>query len=208
MPLDEHITILISKHCHVSAAGTLAWRGRCYGALLEFIDLMGCEDRATAAQRCSNISDNNQVIDTLRDLFDEFSPGGATVQCWQAITDAATLAVHHRQPRGSHSTFLASIRARRGTPPPQAVPIRAPVMHPRDRAGRGLDVASDTAAAADIATDAPPAVEPAEPAALELMSHTQLLKQHAILTTRLKTTRGELETHKRRAEQLERQLEK
>ena len=204
MPLDEDITNLISKHCHVSANGILAWRGRCYGALLDFIDLMGCEDRASAAERCANISDNSQVIDTLRDLFEEFSPAGATVQSWQAIT----LAVPHRQLRGSSSTLLASIKARRGPPPPQVVPTHAPVMHPRDRATRGLDVASDAAPVADIEAAAPPTAEPAAPAALDLLTRTQLLKEHSNLSTRLRIARTEANSHKRRADNLERQLAK
>ena len=167
MHLDEEIANLISKHCHVAADGTLAWRGRCYGAPQEFVDLTGCEDRASAAEQCSNISNDSKVIVTLRDLFDEFSPGNATVQSWQAITDTATLTVPHRPPRDRNSSLLASIKARRGTPPPQVVPIHAPVMHPRDRASRGLDVASDTDAAADPVADAPPAVAPVEHEVLE-----------------------------------------
>ena len=210
MPLDEGITDLIRKYCHVSAHGILSWRGRCYGALLDFIDIMGCEDRASAAERCRNISDDSHVIDTLQDLFEEFSPTGATVQSWQAIADAATLAVPHRPLRGSSSTLLTSIKARRGVPSPQVVPpTRAPVMHPRDRATRGLDVASDAATVADFEAAAPPAADPAEPAAgLEVMSHTQLLKQLSHATTRLATARKDAQSHKRRADLLERQLAK
>ena len=40
------------------------------------------------------------------------------------------------------------------------------------------------------------------------MSHAKLLKEHSILSTRLKNARGEIQTHKRRADQLERELAK
>ena len=105
MALDGQIADVIRKHCHLSADGTLAWRGRCFAALTEFLDVIGCDDRASALERCLVLRDasaSSHVIPTLQEVFDEFSSPEATVQCWQAITDAVTTDVPHR-PARDHS---------------------------------------------------------------------------------------------------------
>ena len=133
--MDESITAIISKHCHVLADGTLAWRGRCVAALSEFLDVIGCEDRASALERCTAISDapNPSVVPVLQEIFADFSSPDATAPCWQAIADAITATAPQRPPRDTSSSLLASIKARRGIPAqPQAV--RPVMMHPRDRA--------------------------------------------------------------------------
>ena len=202
MALDGHIADVLRKHCKVSAGGTLAWRGRCFAALSEFVDVIGCEDRSSALERClaiSNAPTSSHVIPPLREIFEDFCSPDATVPCWQAITDAVTTTAPHRP---TDSSLLASIRARRGIPGPSGPPAVAVMMHPRDRAARGLALPSASADVAD-ADAAEPAAEPET-----LMTAAELLRQHNILKSRLKTARDAADEHKRKVRKLEAQLTK